>query len=167
MCSGCGRRGLPCGVSPFGCPRINSCYQSPRLFAVNYVLHRLMVPRHPSCARIRLSETFSENSQSSPRQRSRANASLSVYVAISTQFYSIVKELMKTSTPRGPAPESKDNGSYTVSPIRHPVKEGCGGKAQCGSLQAGRFWPAAQARRGLRVHHSRRPCGRGFSLERR
>ena len=44
-------------VSPFGHPRIKACYGSPWIFAVCCVLHRLMAPRHPSCARIRLTET--------------------------------------------------------------------------------------------------------------
>ena len=58
MCSERGRRGLLCGVSPFGYPRINSRCRSPRLFAARCVLLRLMAPRHPSCARIRLTETW-------------------------------------------------------------------------------------------------------------
>ena len=32
---------------------------SPRLIAVCHVLHRLVMPRHPSCARIRLARNFS------------------------------------------------------------------------------------------------------------
>ena len=58
MCSAYGDGSSTRRVSPFGYLRINSCYQSPEIFAVNYVLLRLMVPRHPSCARIRLTETF-------------------------------------------------------------------------------------------------------------
>ena len=34
-------------VAPFGNPRINACYDSPRLIAVIRVLHRFLVPRHP------------------------------------------------------------------------------------------------------------------------
>ena len=41
-------------VAPFGNPRIESCRQSPGIFAVNCALRRLTMPRHPSCARIRL-----------------------------------------------------------------------------------------------------------------
>ena len=38
-------------VSPFGHPRINRVLaRSPRLFAGSYVLHRLLLPRHPPCA---------------------------------------------------------------------------------------------------------------------
>ena len=50
MAGGTGR------VAPFGHPRIKAGYGSPRIFAVCCVLRRLMVPRHPSCARIRLTE---------------------------------------------------------------------------------------------------------------
>ena len=92
MCSARGCRGLPCRVSPFGYLRINSRYQSPQIFAVNYVLHRLMVPRHPSCARIRLTETLLPKKLAS-LLRALSRTGSSVYVAISTQFYSIVKEL--------------------------------------------------------------------------
>ena len=41
-------------VAPFGNPRIKSCRQSPGIFAVNCALRRHTMPRHPSCARIRL-----------------------------------------------------------------------------------------------------------------
>ena len=38
-------------VSPFGNPRINSLVANfPGLIAGSYVLHRLLVPRHPPCA---------------------------------------------------------------------------------------------------------------------
>src|SRR5947208_15251846 len=37
-------------VSPFGHLRIDACFDSPKLFAVNHVLHRLLTPRHSPCA---------------------------------------------------------------------------------------------------------------------
>ena len=43
-------------IAPFGCPRIKACCRSPGIIAVHCVLRRLMVPRHPSRARIRLIE---------------------------------------------------------------------------------------------------------------
>ena len=36
---------------------------SPRLIAVFHVLHRLLMPRHPSCARIRLARNFPRQSR--------------------------------------------------------------------------------------------------------
>ena len=53
-CRGSRRGGLPHSDtrgSKGACP-------SPRIFAACRVLHRLTVPRHPSCARIRLAEVF-------------------------------------------------------------------------------------------------------------
>ena len=44
-------RHYPCRVSPFGDPRVQRLVgSSPRLIAASYVLHRLLVPRHPPCA---------------------------------------------------------------------------------------------------------------------
>ena len=37
-------------VAPFGNPRIKVCFDYPRLIADSYVLHRLLVPRHPPYA---------------------------------------------------------------------------------------------------------------------
>ena len=82
MCSERGGGQLARRVSPFGFPRINSRYQSPGIFAVNCVLLRLMVPRHPSCARIRLTETWK---LASPL------VSLSIRCIV-TQNYAVVKE---------------------------------------------------------------------------
>src|SRR4051812_35487874 len=40
-----------CRVSPFGHPRITARLAAPLgLIAASYVLHRLLVPRHPPCA---------------------------------------------------------------------------------------------------------------------
>src|SRR5271156_2330546 len=38
------------GVAPFGDPRIVAYNGFPWLFAVYYVLHRLLAPRYPPCA---------------------------------------------------------------------------------------------------------------------
>ena len=67
----CVQRGIA-GQTPAGLPHseilgsMRAC-RSPRLIAAYHVLHRLLVPRHPSCARIRLTER---------------KPSFSVYVAI-------------------------------------------------------------------------------------
>ena len=50
-------------VSPFGNPRINACYGSPRLIAVIHVLHRFLVPRHPPQALSSLKYLFDGLSQ--------------------------------------------------------------------------------------------------------
>ena len=44
----------PAGLPHSEIPGSKCAYHSPRLIAINYVLHRLLSPRHPSCARIRL-----------------------------------------------------------------------------------------------------------------
>jgi hypothetical protein len=38
------------GVAPFGDPRMEGCNAYPRIFAVYYVLLRLLAPRYPPCA---------------------------------------------------------------------------------------------------------------------
>ena len=47
-----------CRVTPFGNPRINGCIAYPWLIADYYVLHRLLVPRHPPYALCNLSKSL-------------------------------------------------------------------------------------------------------------
>ena len=148
MCSARGCRGLPCRVSPFGYLRINSRYQSPQIFAVNYVLRRLMVPRHPSCARIRLTETLLPKKLAS-LLRALSRTGSSVYVAISTQFYSIVKELSNDIHvfPALPGSQTSCRGGMW----RH--------RAMRGRCKSGLRRPQPALGAGC-VHHSRFPCGK-------
>ncbi len=140
MCSAARGGVLPRRVPPFGNLRINSRYQSPELFAVNCVLLRLMVPRHPSCARIRLSETWNFMFPSF----------LSVYVASSTQFYALFKELPLTAPGRaGFANGENLKAIYMRLPVkkgrdgavcgRHPVRapSGGSGRSPCPAVAGG------------------------------
>ncbi len=53
-------RDLPGRVSPFGYLRVlTPADDSSKLFAVNHALLRLLVPRHPLCALIRLTTKVS------------------------------------------------------------------------------------------------------------
>ena len=57
MCSAGGQWGTnPTGLLHSEIPGSKCACHSPRLIAACHVLRRLMVPRHPSCARIRLAE---------------------------------------------------------------------------------------------------------------
>ena len=57
MCSAGGQWGTnPIGLLHSEIPGSKCACHSPRLIAACHVLRRLMVPRHPSCARIRLAE---------------------------------------------------------------------------------------------------------------
>jgi hypothetical protein len=47
----------PAGLPHSEIPGSKCVHHSPGLIAVNHVLHRLLVPRHPSCARIRLTDS--------------------------------------------------------------------------------------------------------------
>lgn len=62
----------PIGLLHSEIPGSQCACHSPRLIAACHVLHRLMVPRHPSCARIRLAEALLAKTKSDLR---------SVYVA--------------------------------------------------------------------------------------
>ena len=72
---------------------------SPGHIAASRVLHRLLVPRHPSCARIRLTGS---------------GTSVPAGVATSTQNYAIVKE-HPAGDPAGPVPAACAAGSLSRS----------------------------------------------------
>jgi hypothetical protein len=116
----------PAGLPHSEIPGSTRAHRSPGLIAVSHVLHRLLVPRHPSCARIRLTGS--------------GTLRVPAGVATSTQNYAVVKE-------HAPRPE-REHGSRGPRPGRKPSSS----DREPGAL---RWWACLESNQGPRPYQGR------------
>ena len=101
---------------------------SPRLIAASYVLHRLLVPRHPPCALTNLTNTQQTHTRPPhPEGRRRPSAGNTQFLQDARVHCAVLKERKMTTHQPPPAPphgERYDNQAISHQKQRSPVPSG-------------------------------------------